>query len=456
VGALGAGLARADVAVDSDGHEEASVLLVELGSVAHAMRLRAFAAENNDKAAVLRLAAEDGAVGRAAEGEELFALGQLHELGDDDPRRPEGAVNVPGGAGAALFGQNEGRGVEALGDVARAVDAEEEERHAAPTVALERGEAVADLFGADAEGCRDAVDVVARLLGHRVEGLVGHEERGREIVRQLHREAGAAILVGQGRRGDEGIDDLGRLHQAEDMGELKDPVRVVERFGQEDDAVVPAEGAQRVGHLGQAGGAGGDAVVDAQVALEEGVHVVWFARDPLPGGFRRAFERVEVVGVVAEEIVDRALGGDGEQVVDLVAAREAVDSLGHRPVALVELEEAVDEAGGVIGGGAEFLEIRSLSAEDGVAHGGAEVGHPVLGLVGHEIAPVDAVAFRDRHEHLHRQGPLIAFEKVHIGGTDAEALGHLGLRFAMQAAELAELGADEGLLHVTNLQKLRL
>ena len=61
-------------------------------------------------------------------------------------------------------------------------------------------------------------------------------------------------------------------------------------------------------------------------------------------------------------------------------------------MALVELEEAVDEAGSVIGRGAEFLEVGRCAAEDGVAHGRAELGDPVFRPVGDKVASASLAA----------------------------------------------------------------
>ena len=81
VGALGKGLPGTEVAVDSDGDEERGVGEVELARVAHAVRLRALAAEHDDKAVVLGLAAEHRAVGGAAEGENCSPSGSFTNWG---------------------------------------------------------------------------------------------------------------------------------------------------------------------------------------------------------------------------------------------------------------------------------------------------------------------------------------------------------------------------------------
>src|SRR3546814_16282949 len=79
-----------------------------------------------------------------------LAVRQLDELRHDDAGGAERGVDVPHRAGAAVFGDVDGGGVEPLGDVARLVDAQEEERPAARALALEGGQPVEDRLGGDA------------------------------------------------------------------------------------------------------------------------------------------------------------------------------------------------------------------------------------------------------------------------------------------------------------------
>ena len=121
VGALRAAFARAEVAVDADGGAQILARLVKGFGIDQPPGMAARAAKRDDKAAVLGLLAKDRAVGRAGEGKELPAIGQFHELRDDDARRAEGIMDEPDRAGPALFGQREGGGVEAFGDVPRLI-----------------------------------------------------------------------------------------------------------------------------------------------------------------------------------------------------------------------------------------------------------------------------------------------------------------------------------------------
>ena len=105
-----------------------------------------FAAQRHHQTAVLRVAADHGAVCGAADGEKLPRIGQFHELRHDDSGRGKGTMNVPHRTGPALFGQRKGGRVEPLGDIARPVDPQEKERHPLRAVALQRGQPVADLF----------------------------------------------------------------------------------------------------------------------------------------------------------------------------------------------------------------------------------------------------------------------------------------------------------------------
>src|SRR5690349_24230554 len=89
------------------------------------------------------------------------AVGKLDHLLQEAIGRVKGGVNIPQRAGAAEFGEWEGAGGEAFGDVAGVVDTQQEERNAARIRPLQGGEAMTDLLEAGVEALRQHMHVVA-------------------------------------------------------------------------------------------------------------------------------------------------------------------------------------------------------------------------------------------------------------------------------------------------------
>ena len=76
----------------------------------------------------------------------------------------------------------EGGGGLALGDIPSAVGADEGKGHAGKAWALEGGQALCGGFETGAKVVAQKVDIVAGLLSHRQERLIGHGDRGREVL----------------------------------------------------------------------------------------------------------------------------------------------------------------------------------------------------------------------------------------------------------------------------------
>src|SRR5690606_37239858 len=94
----------------------------------------------------------------------------------------ERLVHVPQRTGAARPGEVETRGGLALGHVARPVDPDEGEGDSAQAGTLKGAEAVTDCLVAKAEAVGETLDVVAALLGRRVEDAVREDQGGREVM----------------------------------------------------------------------------------------------------------------------------------------------------------------------------------------------------------------------------------------------------------------------------------
>src|SRR6185437_10158979 len=104
------------------------------------------ASECDGEAVILGLQIDRGAFRGPTDREEPVAVGKLDELREDDARRAERHVDVPHRAGAAIFGEVKGGGIEPLGDVAGLVDAQKEERNALGAGPLQGGEAMTGLL----------------------------------------------------------------------------------------------------------------------------------------------------------------------------------------------------------------------------------------------------------------------------------------------------------------------
>src|SRR5262249_10866756 len=77
-------------------------------------------------------------------------------------------------------------GNEMVSDVARFIDAKEEEGNTLRAGPLQRRQPMAGLFERYSEPRSEAIDIVSHRLRFAEERLVGHQERGGEIVREFN------------------------------------------------------------------------------------------------------------------------------------------------------------------------------------------------------------------------------------------------------------------------------
>ena len=143
----------------------------------------------------------------------------------------------------------------------------------------------------------------------------------------------------------------------------------------------------------------------------------------------------------------RRFGGGGQKIGRVPGAGHAGQTVGQGGMALVELEEPIHHAWGVVEGGAQLLHIWGVAGKDRIAHGRAQFGDAVFLAVAQQIAPIHAVSVGDGDKNLHREGPLIAFQQIDIGRADAQPFGHARLGFFMRSAQLAQLRADKCFAH---------
>ena len=180
--ALRTGLAWADMAIDANAAENALVIEFKGRGVAKFFGMLQLAAERDRETMVLCLEVDRRAIDSAADREEAVAVRQFNELRDDNASQAEGHMHLPHRAGAAIFGEMERGGIEPFSDISRFVDTQEKEWHALRARPLKRGQPVTGLFERDPEACSEAVNIVRHRLRFTQEWLIGHEERGGEVV----------------------------------------------------------------------------------------------------------------------------------------------------------------------------------------------------------------------------------------------------------------------------------
>ena len=181
------------------------------------------------------------------------------------------------------------------------------------------------------------------------------------------------------------------------------------------------------------------------------MHVVWRADDLTANVFGRGFQGIEVIGVVAKEVVDRGLGRGPQQLARRIAQpRQPLDCAA---MAEVKLKEQVHQPRRMIDRGPQFRQIRPVAVEGRIGNRAAQFGQPRGIAVAEQFAHVHAIGFGQGHEHRHRKRTLVVLEQVHIGRADLQPPGHLGLGVAVVAAKLPQLRSDQDLAHIYNITK---
>ena len=96
----------------------------------------------------------------------------------------EGLVHIPQRTGSAGAGKMEIRRRLALRNIAGAVDADEEERHASRVVTLQGAQAVANRLKTHAKPMPEQFDIVTAPFGFREEDRIRQDQRTGKIVRK--------------------------------------------------------------------------------------------------------------------------------------------------------------------------------------------------------------------------------------------------------------------------------
>jgi hypothetical protein len=110
------------------------------------------------------------------------------------------------------------------------VEAQEEERHAARALALQRREAVRRLLEGNAEARRQRVHVVAQLTRGGEKGRVGHQERGGGVVEQADADERRGFCAGGLVVAHGGVHRLPRFQQEQLEGQAEAAPLARQRF----------------------------------------------------------------------------------------------------------------------------------------------------------------------------------------------------------------------------------
>ena len=156
------------------------------------------------------------------------------------------------------------------------------------------------------------VEIVFRGPRLGQEGAIGHEDGGGEVIGKLDPAAGQPARIGQAGAGEQGIKKRALFDQTDDMDQLEDAVRIVQRFGQKDLAAGLVMAAQGVGHLGHGHHTDGNSQTLAQAPLEQGIDLVRLKGITAPEGFGGILQLSEVVAVAPEVAVHRRFGRAGK------------------------------------------------------------------------------------------------------------------------------------------------
>ena len=398
----------------------------------------------NRKPVVLGVARKTGAVDGAADHEELAAVGHFDELRHDAARCAERGVHVEPRAGPAVFGKVKAGGVEAFGDVAAFVDAQEEERHPLRAFALQGGGAVAGLLEADAKARGEVVEVVLRGPRFGQKGGVGHQDRGGEVVGQFDAQPRHTARFGQPGPLDQRIEQWPLFQKPGHVDQLERAVGVVERLGQQDLAprlVVLTQGSGQVFNPAKPHA---DTVAVAQAGLQGGVDFIRLDR-PIPERPGGLFKLAKVVAVAAEDVVDRRLGRAGQQ--GGVSLGKGQKLVGGRLIDPVQGEKARHQRRGMYQGRAQLCQVGAVVGKERALDHRAQISELGRAVLFGQLPPVDAVRLEQAQQDSHRDRSFIVFQKVDVRRGNPERACHGGLGFAPLGAKTSQMGADKGFLH---------
>lgn len=182
-------------------------------------------------------------------------------------------MHDPARTGAAEPGEVEPAPAEALGDVARVVDADEEERNSARTGAVEGGQAVADLLEAGAESALQDLDVVAQGPGRVEEPAIRHDDAAGEVVGECEAAEAPGLRTRELRPFHVAVEQFAPRVEGDLDGELEAARRRREQFGEKHAPAVEVVAARGLGHDVDREHAHLDSVNLAQMAAEAAKHV---------------------------------------------------------------------------------------------------------------------------------------------------------------------------------------
>jgi len=330
-----------------------------------------------------------------------------------------------------------------LGDVAGAVDAGKEDRHALQPRPLQRRKPMTDLLQRSAEPGGEKLDVVAQLARRLVEAAIGQDQRAGEIVVQADATDLDGLLGAEARLLQHLLNRVAGMELGHLDGDLKIARRRrgVTRKGQ--DAACGVEAADR---LFARIAAHHPHPVSALEEAGKRRKVLPLPELQLAGeAFRQHVDVVDIVVDEMEEVAHLVIGGRlvrGSSPKPVVIAHQlfAVAAIG-----LVAGDQRMRQPRRVLGDELQFLQARRIGLEQGVTQRLRQRRQKPIVLTRRKFSNVDAELFRQRQQHRGRDRPLVVLDLVEIAGGNADLVGKLGLRGMARLADFAHLAPDEKL-----------
>ena len=271
-------------------------------------------------------------VNRAREREPAAIVFKFDQMRYQLAGAVERIVDVPQRAAAVGFDERRSAGSgKAFARLAGMVNPQHEEWQAAVADALQRGQAVGDLFKARAKAALQQDDVIAGGLARAQETGIGHHHRGGEIACQVAAIKSFACPVGEAGAADQRIDFGLRL----DLGELErggeGAAGGIEQFADLQLACVEVEAAEAVGHHVDGEDPDAELMLDPKPFADRGIEVV--AGDAQFIGERFGLD-IEIGEMVAPAFDLAPGGGDGFRLEmrDCRAAASAAVRAAREPV----------------------------------------------------------------------------------------------------------------------------
>ncbi|MNV14405.1 hypothetical protein D3C71_1050900 [compost metagenome] len=367
----------------------------------------------------------------------------------------KGLVHIPQRAGAADLAEVKVCGRLPLADVARAVHADEEERHAARAGPLQGGQAVAHRLETHAKLVAEPVDVVVRRLGRPQEGCVGQHQRPRKVVGQTDARQRPGLVAGQPGAVGQALQLRALLQKRQLRRHLKRALPALQPRRQLQQPGLGLEHALRlarqVGHIHHAHPVGHEQALGQRLIGPAGQQA------PVGGtSLGRVVQLGNVVLARKEEVAYFFIGHGwvrGQHALAAAVVAQGRQPLQGLPVPLVERQQRARDGRHTCG------QLADLGQRDGIAralpaHTRRQVSQH-LSKAGDQTRLV--VVRKPLHIHTehgvdleqngHRERALVLLQLVEVAGRQVQRPGQRHLGHAALFAQAAQAHTHEGFFH---------